>query len=129
MAETISVHEITERVRKSLQEFNERIAEANKKAIQDTTEECLRDIEKLAPKRTGTYSKSWEAKKTYEDPANLRVTVHSPKHYRLTHLLENGHMTADGTGFVQGRPHLSLAEQKAAQNLEKNVVFEVKKIQ
>lgn len=127
-SETISINELQQAISQQLEDYTDEVAEKTKKAVQDTANECLNDIEELAPKRTGAYSKSWKAKKTYEDPANLRVTVHSPKHYRLAHLLEHGHMAADGTGFVQGKPHLSIAEEKAAKNLEKTVMFEVKKI-
>lgn len=62
--------------------------------------------------RTGRYLKSWRVKVTTKGDKTEATIYASAPRYRLTHLLENGHATANG-GRVSGQPHIGPAEQWA----------------
>lgn len=79
-----------------------------------------KEISANAPKKTGTYAKSWTAKKTKENSHSLEMTVHSKNRYRLAHLLEKGYAKRGG-GRVSGRPHIAPAEENGVQMLEKMI--------
>ena len=91
-------------------EVDELTDDTMKKASRDTAKE----LKTTSAKRSGEYAKSW-AVKTEKGFGNSKTyIVHNKKHYRLTHLLENGHIIRNqyGTyGRVSGDGHIKEAEQ------------------
>lgn len=67
----------------------------------------------------GSYKRSW----TYSvdrERGKIEVTVHAKKpHYRLTHLLENGHLNRDGTTRTKAIPHVSIVNNLAQKKVDK----------
>lgn len=91
------------------------------KAVNETAKETVKNIKDNAAAKfggTGKYAKSWKVKKLKTKQNKYASVVHSPTHYRLTHLLENGHAKVGG-GRVEGRPHIAPAEEKAAEMFER----------
>lgn len=82
---------------------------------------ALADVKARSPVRAkggGAYQKSWAMRKETNVRGDVtRVILHNKKHYRLTHLLENGHQKRNG-GRVEGIPHIAPAEDAAAKSLE-----------
>ena len=105
-------------IMKGLAEYADLADTEMKKAVRKTATAVKKEISANAPEKTGTYAKSWTAKKTKENSHSLEMTVHSKNRYRLAHLLEKGHAKRGG-GRVSGRPHIAPAEENGVQMLEK----------
>lgn len=85
--------------------------EACEKAAKDTAKR-LRAVQH--PRLTGDYAKGWAVMKKGPDT----FIVHNKTEYRLTHLLENGHVSANqyGSGYtrVNGIKHIEPAAEEGA---------------
>ena len=121
----VTVDELAEAVGKELGNYFDDITEDVKNAVEVTTRECVAEIKQRSPKRTGNYSRSWTATEMFNRRGSIRFTVHNKKHYRLTHLLEDGHAKENG-GRVEGTPHIAPAEQNAEKNLIKRIEEAIK---
>lgn len=117
---SIDVNDLEKAIMDELMSYSEEVTEQLKSDVKQVAKECVRDIKNDAPKLSGAYKKSWKLKTAYESNEDIRVVIHSPKHYRLTHLLEHGHAKVCG-GRVEGKPHIGPAEQKAEEKLIKKV--------
>lgn len=107
----------------ALSVYGEGVTEGIKEDVKAVASDCAKEIRnnaRTAFKGNGAYAKDWRASKTDENPMGVTYTVHSPRHYMLAHLLENGHAKRSG-GRVEGRPHIGPAEQKAVDTLEKKI--------
>ena len=117
----VTVDELAEAVGKELGDYFDDITEDVKNAVEVTTRECVAEIKQRSPKRTGNYSRSWTATEVFNRRGSIRFTVHNKKHYRLTHLLEDGHAKKNGDRVEEGTPHIAPAEQNAEKNLIKRI--------
>lgn len=105
---------------RELSAWSKEIVGALKEEVQAVGEDTAKELRQTSPKRRGAYARDWASKVTYDDWQDIRVTVYNKRHYQLTHLLENGHAKVNG-GRVNGIPHISVAEENAARDLEKKV--------
>lgn len=105
---------------KELSAWSKEVVGALKEEVQAVGEDTAKELRQTSPKRRGAYARDWASKVTYDDWQDIRVTVYNKRHYQLTHLLENGHAKVNG-GRVNGIPHISVAEENAARDLEQKV--------
>lgn len=72
--------------------------------------------------RTGKYRKSFRLKKK-DEHLKYNVTIHAnEQNWRLTHLLEYGHMTKDGTSRTKAYPHWETTQEYTIINFE-NILY------
>ena len=116
MSKGISIDDMAEAIEKELIEYRELAADELKTAVKKAGRTAKSEIGKTAPERTGAYAKSWRMKVTEESSVGIGVTVYSPSHYMLAHLLENGHAKRNG-GRVTGERHIAPAEEHAREQL------------
>lgn len=96
------------------------------KAIDAAADACNETAQQYAPvskrKRAGTYRRSfvidrgWQARHHYAADWH----VEAPE-YRLTHLLENGHLTRNGTSRTKPVKHIKYGRKIAEQVLEERL--------
>lgn len=97
------------------------IAEVLPVVGQETAQE-LQSLSRSKFKGSGAYAKGWKAQRDTRKRSkdSTAIVVLNKTHYRLTHLLENGHAKVNG-GRVEGRPHISEAEKNAIDKSVKRI--------
>jgi hypothetical protein len=117
-------------VSKVLQEYGESVNEVLGDAIINVSEQAvakLKAVAKFAPNRTptGEYSASWTMTEQRTGRLGKKFVIHNEKHYRLTHLLEKGHVSRNGTGRTFGRvpayPHIADVNEFVVDELPRQV--------
>ena len=95
------------------------------KEIADDTVSKLKRV-KFGRYDRGKYSKSWAVKQEKSNWGTDSYIIYNKKHYRLTHLLEFGHVVKNGTKRVVGKagaiPHIKPMEEWVQQQLPKLLV-------
>ncbi|MBD5504089.1 MAG: hypothetical protein HDR09_20070 [Lachnospiraceae bacterium] len=96
------------------------------KAIDEAAEACNQTAQQYLSEghgiNTGNYrqhfaiDKQWQARHHYA----AEWHVEAPE-YRLTHLLENGHLTRDGTSRTKPVKHIKYGQQAAEQVLDERI--------
>lgn len=122
MDERIKVGQLTETVSNALNQLcTEVVDQINEEALA-VSKDAVNNLRATSPKRTGKYAKSWSQKVFSKGVfgAETRV-IYNVKHYRLTHLLEHGHLASNGKR-VGARPHIADAEQKAIAEFTRKVM-------
>ena len=120
MGRTVRIDDLANEVMEGLQEYADLATDSMKAAVKKAGNTVKTDITANAPEWTGRYAKSWRAKTTKESATALEVTVYSPTRYMLAHLLEHGHAKRGG-GRVAAIPHIAPAEQRGADELEREI--------
>lgn len=120
MANTVSVEiqmaDILDEVKKSCKG----VLETQSLAV---AKETVTKIRNASPRLTGSYARGWRVSKR-----GGGLVVHNATDYQLTHLLENSHVIANGSGtYGRSTPikHIEPAEQWASEELPRRVIEEL----
>lgn len=85
--------------------FKEEINEALEEACNEVAHEAEEKLHETSPARSGDYAKGWTVERI-PGRSTPAYEVKNATHYRLTHLLENGHdIVVNGKKYGRVKPH------------------------
>lgn len=122
MSKTIKVDGLAEAVEQELTLYNKTIVAGTKKSARKHMRAMVKETKAQRYKEdTGDYRKAIASRTLYEDVNGVEMQwyVKAP-HYRLTHLLEHGHATANG-GRTIAYGTVGKAATKAVEGFQKDV--------
>lgn len=117
----ITPNALTDALVSACSEYTEEVRTFVEEGVEKIGEEALKEVKELAPiyegdnknTRKGAYRRSWTCDIS-KQRGIINAVVHAKApHYRLTHLLENGHLNRDGTTRSKAIPHISIANASA----------------
>lgn len=113
-----------------LDDYTDEVVEVTNKNINKIAYKTTKDLKTAGSfkDRTGDYRSSWSQKQVRSRHSSIipRVVYSRKPNYRLTHLLEKGHLDRQGK-FVQGFPHIGPVEEKNTKEFLENVKRDLSK--
>lgn len=113
----MDVDDLTSALVEACRTYTEEVVKKVEDGITDIGKEATDEVKSLAPVGQGGYRRNW----TYRidrSGGEYKVTVHvKGRKYRLTHLLEYGHLNRDGSTRAREFPHISIAEKHAEEKV------------
>lgn len=119
---TVKAENLVDELGRILNAYKFEIADGINADIEEVAKETQKELKKTSPKNLGNYAKSWAVEvhgSINSKMVTATIYVKSP-HYRLTHLLENGHALHQG-GRVAPHEHIGPAEERAVKKLLERV--------
>ena len=113
-------------VEEILKEYGNDVYNVVEDSVDEVTDEAtnkLKAINHWAKDGSGAYAGSWVNDTVRKTRVSTAKVVHNEEHYRLTHLLEKGHVIRNGTGRTFGKtgkyPHIAPVNDWANEELPK----------
>lgn len=129
MAKTVNISEMDTELYNIMKEYKANVTKATKKAVDSVADGVMREIQSHITWNDKVYSKSFELTKIYDNESGKYVIWHVKNpHWRLTHLLELGHITRDGTSYSQKYPHVQYGQEFAYNNLTREIKERVEQV-
>lgn len=120
-------NDITRQLLEAMAQYTDEVKEEVDQIIKDVAKEAKSDVRSGAPVRTGAYRKSWAVNFDKKKSGNAGFTVYAKApHYRLTHLLEDGHKTKSG-GKTKAQPHIRQVQEWADKEALRRIEEAIKK--
>lgn len=135
MAKRIKPIDLDSTVAKLLNEYGEKVYDVLSDCVKEVSDEAvekLQSVSSFAPggHPSGAYSKDWKQEEVKVGRLATKRVVHNEEHYRLTHLLEKGHVSKNGThrtfGRVAAYPHIAPVNEWANEELPRLVERKLK---
>lgn len=132
----IDISQLADEISKCLTEYSVEIGKKIDKVVRITAKKATNELKNASPRRSsekprkyvpsgksypaGSYAKSWGSILLCDKIGNSSMIARNKTHYRLTHLLENGHKNRNGTN---ARPivHITPVEEKVTSDFLKSV--------
>lgn len=118
----MAIKTVSSQIAEILNDYSDEAKSALAESAKDAAEETVKQLKSTSP-GGGKYARSWKVKdeSTRTNPSYI---VHNVRHYRLTHLLENGHLISNQYGSYGREPaqkHIAPAEQMGISKFEQLV--------
>lgn len=118
-----SIKDFRNAIKREMERYAKVTSDRVEDASKEIAKETAKDVKKYSPvdkrmvDRRGQYKKGWRIYKDRKDG----YIVYNKTDYRLTHLLEKGHKTRDGSSKTDPQPHIKPAEVIAIREFEKRI--------
>lgn len=121
-----------------LEQYGQDVYEVLDDCVQEVSDEAAKKLRSVSTFATGghtEYSSSWVNEKMPSGKQKTKRVVHNEEHYRLTHLLEKGHVVKNGRTRITGEtwtagayPHVAPVNDWVNQELPRLVERKIKSI-
>lgn len=135
MSVKVKPEDITKVLNETLKEYEREVEKTFGQCGKEVADDVVNKLHMVSFGKydRGKYSKSWAVKEEKGFMGYPRYIIYNEKHYRLTHLLEYGHVLKNGTGVVgKGEvgaiPHIKPMEEWVQEQLPKLFEQELNKI-
>ena len=118
----VAVGELASAIETTLLNYDQDVTDKLKAECRKAASDAAKELKGTSPSESGEYASGWRSTTVHEDQEDIRIVVHNGKKPQLTHLLEFGHVSKNGTkriyGNVKAYPHIADAEQHVIDKLE-----------
>lgn len=116
----VSVDGLSNALKKVMEEYEEEANQVLKETVEKVAKSAKKDLKSSSPKKTGKYASGWSCRVTENRLGHVEGVVYNGSKPGLTHLLENGHATKNGTGRLYSstpaHPHIAAVNEKAQED-------------
>lgn len=120
----IKIDALAGEVMKLMEEYAADVSADMKTEAKTVAKEAVKELKQTSPEGTGSrkghYKEGWASKVESENAVSIGIRIYNRKKPGLTHLLEKGHAKRGG-GRVEGKPHISTAEENVVNDYEKRL--------
>lgn len=119
-----TVLNLSQAITEILKEYGDEVYAVTAECIDEVSDGAvnrLRAVNHFRRDGTGAYAGGWVNETLDSKPLTVSHVIHNAQHYRLTHLLEKGHVVRDGKGREVGHaaayPHIKPVNDWANEEL------------
>lgn len=114
----VKIDDLAITIARELDKYDRSVTEEVKKAVRKTAADTRKLLKQTSPNRSGEYADGWSVTTRSETTNKISLSVNNRgKHKGLTHLLEFGHASRNGSR-VEAQPHILPAQEEAAKELQ-----------
>ena len=112
-------NQFTMAIRHILDEYDSQVATVVRLAVEETAQHSVEQLKQRGDFKGRKYKNSWTVQMEQRS-ATTMATVHNKKEYRLSHLLEFGHVKQNG-GRTRAFPHIEPVSIEAQRMFEERI--------
>lgn len=131
MGKFVPVDKVAEEVKAIINDYADDVTVAQREVALKVAMDCANELRGAGSFNGTKYRGSWTFRPETIGRRLISFRVYNAKHYRLTHLLERGHVVKNQHGptgkSAQAFPHVEPIEQKYVKEFEEKLKTEIHK--